>query len=181
MTAMRKVGLPPIIGDDARLLILGTLPGDESLRQQQYYAHARNYFWPLMAEVLRFDLPASYAERCAMLRDHGIAVWDVLSSAERDGSLDSDIRNAKPNDFAALFRRAPDLAAIAFNGQKAHELYRKRVAGRAATDLDRFAVHVLPSTSPTYVKPLVDKAEIWRAAFSKAGIGARAPSRPRTR
>ena len=86
-----KTGLAPIAGKSSRLLILGSLPGDESIRRQQYYAHPRNHFWPIMAGLLGEELPEDYEKKKAMLLRHGIALWDVLFSAEREGSLDTNI------------------------------------------------------------------------------------------
>lgn len=161
---MRKHGLPPILNSRARVLILGTLPGDESIRRAQYYAHPRNQFWPVMAAALEIDMPEDYEKRCALLTKHGIAVWDVLASAERDGSLDQAIKNVRVNDFASLTRETPRLCLIAFNGQKAKALYRNHVAA----DLS-IAHLVMPSTSPANAQmTLAEKSAIWRSAISAA-------------
>jgi double-stranded uracil-DNA glycosylase len=164
MTGIRKVGLPPIVGSNARVLILGTLPGDESLRLQQYYGHPRNHFWPIIAAVLDAELPPAYEDRREMLITNGIAVWDVLQSADRAGSLDSDIRNARANDFDALLRKHSAIDTIAFNGQKARALF-WRTEMQRGEDLERMTLHVLPSTSPAYVKPMSEKTDAWRTAL----------------
>lgn len=150
---------PPIIDERARVLILGTLPGEESLRLQQYYAHPRNHFWPVIADVAGASRPDTYDDRVAMLRRHRIALWDVLASAERSGSLDSAIRNGVANDFETLFSRFPDIGAIAFNGQGAQALYRRHALQSRATHI------LLPSTSPTNTKPLAKKIRAWRDAL----------------
>jgi TDG/mug DNA glycosylase family protein len=162
-----KRGLPPIANAKASVLILGTLPGDESLLRQQYYGHPRNHFWSLIAALAGEPPPESYAARVALLLKSGFALWDVLASAERDGSLDSAIRNAKPNDFAAFFRTHPRIDTIAFNGQRAHALFRAHVADDPRIASRRFTMLVLPSSSPAYVKPLDDKVRHWRAALAK--------------
>jgi len=114
-----KHGLPPIAWPSATILILGSLPGDESLRKQQYYGNPRNQFWDVLGRVFGEPVGAEYAEKIAWLERRGIALWDVLAAAERRGSLDSDIRNEQANDFARLFRRLPRLETIALNGSKA--------------------------------------------------------------
>ncbi len=108
---LTKFSFPPIVGANARMLILGTLPGEESLRLQQYYGHPRNHFWPLIAAIFDESLPATYAERDRLLKRNRFALWDVLESAERVGSLDSAIRNPTANEFAKFF------AAIRISGR----------------------------------------------------------------
>lgn len=170
LTAAKR-GLPPIGDARARVLILGTLPGDESLRRQQYYGHPRNHFWPLMAELRGVSVPDVYAERMALLADSGFMLWDVLRAAERIGSLDSAIRNAIANDFVEFFRRHPAIDTIAFNGQKAQALFARHV-GRDATITERaFNTVVLPSSSPAYVRPFAEKAKLWRDALDGGTIG----------
>lgn len=164
-TSAAKTGMPPIIGRGARLLILGTLPGDQSLRRRQYYAHPRNSFWPLVAALEEDVAPVAYARRVALLKRRRIALWDVLRSATRTGSLDTAIRNAVPNDFEAFFARHPGIAAVAFNGQKARDLFRRHVASEAALENRGIAMLVLPSSSPTHVKPFPEKLAAWQAAL----------------
>ncbi len=160
-----KRGLPAIVDAGARMLILGTLPGEESLRRQEYYGHPRNHFWPMIAAVVGAPSPVAYADRVALLKRSGFALWDVLLSAERIGSLDSAIRNARPNRFAALFRDYPDISTIAFNGQKAHALFRQHVAHDRRIAKRNLRLLVLPSTSPTYVRPFEEKLSAWRVAL----------------
>lgn len=141
MTALK--GLAPVTDFTTRLLILGSFPGVRSLQLQQYYAHPFNQFWRILGtlwhEPLQ-DMP-SYAQRCDALLAHGVGVWDVYASCERMGSLDSAIRHAVVNDFAALCRRCPGLQAIAHNGG---ESWRHRRHAQALG----LPVYRLPSTSP---------------------------------
>src|SRR5215475_13892032 len=125
---MIKHGLAPIVWPHARVLILGSLPGDESLRRQQYYGNPRNQFWSILSRVYGTPIGADYGERLAFLERHGIALWDVLARAERHGSLDSNIRNEAPNDFGDLFRALPDLRVIALNGAKSASAFAPRAA-----------------------------------------------------
>ena len=116
MTAALE-GLAPIARRDARLLVLGSFPGVASLQSQQYYAHARNLFWPILSALWGVDLVAlPYAQRIAQAQRHGLAIWDVYAACRRDGSLDSAIEDAQPNDLASLAARLPKLVAIAHNG-----------------------------------------------------------------
>lgn len=161
-----KNGMPPIANQRATLLILGTLPGDRSLQHQQYYAHPRNAFWPLVAALAGEELPAAYAKRTALIKRQGLALWDVLQSAERPGSLDTAIRNGEPNDFETFFRSYPRISAIAFNGQKARDLFRKFVATDADLIARQLTTLVLPSSSPTHVMPFGAKLESWRSALA---------------
>ncbi len=165
MNAMRKRCLPPIIDARSRILILGTLPGEESLRLQQYYGHPRNHFWPVMSAVLGAPLPVLYEDRCALLLARGVAVWDVLGSARRAGSLDSNITDARPNALAKLLGKHPSVRHVAFNGQKAASLFRRYIARTADETFPHIAFVALPSTSPTYVRPLAEKTAAWRAAL----------------
>ena len=142
---------PPIAAPDARILILGSMPGAASLRAAQYYAHPRNLFWRLLGDILGQPLPnLDYAERLIVLQQHGIAVWDVLQSCERHGSLDSAIDPAsiRANDFAGFFRAHPAITRVLFNGGLAASSFRRYVRpelGDLALEFQR-----LPSTSPAH-------------------------------
>lgn len=157
--------LPPIESPQSRVLILGTMPGAESLRKQRYYAHPRNLFWPILAEILGFDANSAYEARTASLVMAGIAVWDVLQTCTREGSLDSDIDESTvlPNDFAWFFANHPHIQRIYFNGVKAEELYRKYVQPRLSVPMGVEYTR-LPSTSPANAAMARgDKAMAWRA------------------
>jgi hypoxanthine-DNA glycosylase len=163
-----KYSFPPIVAADARLLILGTLPGEESLRLQQYYGHARNHFWPLIAAVFNEAPPANYAGRVRLLKRNRCALWDVLESAERIGSLDSAIRNPAANAFAEFLAGYPKIRTIAFNGQKARSLFQRYVVKPGAVSAEGLTMLDLPSSSPLYTKSFEEKLEIWRAVLAAA-------------
>ena len=158
-----SLGFPPIARAEARLLILGSLPGAASLARGQYYAQPRNSFWPILAALLGFDPRLPYAERAARLPAHRIALWDVCRSGHRPGSLDSSIDRASivPNDFAGFFRTHPALRCIAFNGRTAEHLFRSLVLPALPSAELRFLA--LPSTSPAHasLRP-ADKLARWR-------------------
>jgi hypoxanthine-DNA glycosylase len=158
-------GLAPIADAHTRLIVLGSFPGVASLRAQQYYGHPRNHFWPILSALWQVDLQtASYAQRLAAVRAHGLGIWDVYASCEREGSLDSAIENARLNDLAGLRRRAPRLEAIAHNGgESARAMRHTRALG--------LPVHRLPSTSPANASWSFErKLAAWRAVFEEHGI-----------
>lgn len=160
-----SAGFPPLAEADARVLVLGSLPGAKSIAEQQYYAHPRNAFWPIMKAL--FSIDGEYDARCRQLIANRIAVWDVLQSSVRPGSLDADIRLdvASANDFASFFGEHPDIGVVIFNGKKAEALFRRFVDARPADAAARFMV--LPSTSPAYAAmPFSRKLAGWRQAFS---------------
>lgn len=162
-TGGRRLGFAPVVDTETRLLILGSLPGDASLKAAQYYAHPRNAFWPVMAALLDApDLPAlPYAQRLQMLLAHHVGVWDAVASCQRDGSLDTAIVDALPSDLPALLRRLPALRAIGCNGALAHK---ETVALVGDPGLP---VLRLPSTSPAHAgRSLADKIVAWREALA---------------
>jgi hypoxanthine-DNA glycosylase len=162
-----KIGLPPIIGERSRILILGTMPGDDSLRLQQYYAHSANQFWKILAEVYGEAIGADYLQRLEFLHRRRLALWDVLRSAECAGSLDSSIKKGVANDFASLLLTYTGLKAIVFNGGSAQRLFRRHVETSqqpavAAASLRKI---VLPSTSSMQgrnVLPFEQKVVRWK-------------------
>ena len=157
MTAGRKLGLPPVIARGTRVLILGSFPGEASLAAQQYYAHPRNHFWPLMGEVLGaalVDMP--YRRRLTTLRARAVGLWDVIVACERRGSLDGAIRNAERGEIERVRRVAGGLALVCFNGKTAG---RAEAAWRASG----YETLVLPSSSPAYTRPFAEKLAAWRA------------------
>lgn len=158
-----KHSFPPIIDTSSRLLILGTLPGDESLRQQQYYAHPRNQLWRILAAIYRVPFPATYPDRSALVLQQQLALWDVVQHGEREGSLDQAIRHATPNDFQWLFATYPHLQAIVLNGRKAHDLFEHMVLKQQVLDsIEHLPRLLMPSTSPAATLPLAVKIERWR-------------------
>ena len=159
----RKRGLPPVLASDTRVLILGSFPGEASLAANQYYAHPRNHFWPLLGAVL--DAPIGempYRRRLAALREHGIGVWDVIVACERRGSLDAAIRNAERGEIDRVRRVARQLERVCFNGRTAA---RAELAWREAG----YATLVLPSSSPAYTRPFGEKLAAWRSIIGEAG------------
>ena len=157
MTDAVKTGLPPIARPDARLFILGSLPGDASLAAQRYYAHPRNQFWRLLGSAIGEDLHSlSYERRLDRLASHRIGLWDVIGSAERRGSLDQSIRNANHNRVERLLHDYPKLAAIAFNGGKSAAIGRRLIGASPEVELID-----LPSSSPAYTRPFAEKAKAW--------------------
>jgi double-stranded uracil-DNA glycosylase len=160
----------PIARRDARLLILGSMPGTASLRARRYYAHPANAFWPILAAACEFERTAPYARRTAALRANGIAVWDVLAACERDGSLDSDIAPAsmQPNDFATFFARHPHIATVLLNGGTAFRLFTKRVVPSLADAWRGLQCLQMPSTSPANAgTPFVAKQAVWGAPLQR--------------
>ena len=142
-------GLPPLSHCRARVLILGSMPGAVSLSQQQYYAHPRNLFWPIMATLAGVNPDLPYPEKTQALINSGVALWDVIGSCQRSGSLDSAIRDEQVNDFAGFFCGHPQLAAIGFNGAKAWQSFKRYVL---PLQIVPQTVHLitLPSTSPAH-------------------------------
>ena len=159
------VGLPPVIGRQTRLVVLGSFPGAASLAAGQYYAHPRNQFWPLVGELLGEDLRAlPYLQRLDRLRRRGLGLWDIYARCRREGSLDSAIEDAVLNDLASLRVRAPGLRAVAHNGGE---------SARAMRITAALGVPVLrlPSTSPANASWSYErKLAAWREALQACAI-----------
>lgn len=161
----RSAGFAPLAREDARVLILGSLPGRRSIAAHEYYAHRQNVFWRIMAELC--GAAGSYNERCAALQESGIALWDVLASSVRAGSLDADIEmaTATANDFGGFLRHYKDIELICFNGQKAAQLFSRYVS--LDLELSKIRMHTLPSTSPAYAAMNYEsKRQRWFAAVA---------------
>lgn len=158
-TRDRRLGFAPVVDAETRLLILGSLPGDASLKAAQYYAHPRNAFWPLISGVLGEDLTAQpYEQRLDRLTARGVGLWDVIASAERSGSLDAAIRSPEAADLRGLIGGLPRLRAVAFNGKLAAKLGRRIIGDVAGV---RFID--LPSSSPAHAILLTSKANVWNS------------------
>jgi TDG/mug DNA glycosylase family protein len=152
----------PVSNVDARVLILGSMPGKKSLEQNQYYAHPSNAFWKIMGELVGAKPDMPYEERLGLLKASGIALWDVLASCERQSSLDSHIREESANDFASFFVRHPHITRVFFNGSKAEQSFRKFVQDKQV--LPPLHFYRLPSTSPAHAgMRYADKLQAWRA------------------
>lgn len=157
--------LPPVVSPHTRLLVLGSFPGAASLAAQQYYAHPRNQFWPILSALWGMDLRTlSYAERLDAARTHGLGIWDVYASCHRSGSLDSAIRAAVPNDLAGLCRQLPQLQAVAHHGGESARWMR-------VTRQLGLPVHRLPSTSPANASWSFErKLAAWHLVFARHGL-----------
>lgn len=165
MSDPRRIGFPPVVDAETRLLILGSLPGDASLRAAQYYAHPRNGFWPLIGGVVGEDLIAlPHDQRLARLLARGVGLWDVIASAERAGSLDAAIRSPEAADLRGLVAGLPRLRAVGFNGGLA-----ARMGRRVLAPLNGIALIDLPSSSPAHVRPIAEKAAAWSVLRSALG------------
>lgn len=158
----RIVAFPPVCRPDARILILGSMPSVASLEVGFYYGHPRNAFWRILAEIYGAPLPETIEEKKALIVDHQLALWDSLTACEREGSLDSAIRQPELNDFAGLFQACPDIRRVLFNGGTAHRLFMR--AGRPF--LEGREWQVMPSTSPAYTLSYERKLAQWRQALT---------------
>ncbi|HET9651880.1 MAG TPA: DNA-deoxyinosine glycosylase [Usitatibacter sp.] len=155
---MRASSFEPMAAPTAKVLVLGSLPGQESLRRHEYYAHPRNAFWRIVEDLFGIPAKSEYRERIRRLNDAGIALWDVCAAAHRPGSLDGAIRGGSvdANDFATFLGSHPRVTLIAFNGAKAAALFRKHV------HLETPRTIILPSTSPANATMAYDaKLKLW--------------------
>ncbi len=170
MTPVRS--FPPVSDRDARVLILGSMPGKASLEAGQYYAHPRNAFWAILSELLDIPGDAPYEQRMSALRAQRISLWDVLRSCLRASSLDADIDESSivPNDFNGFFSRHVGVAHVFFNGSKAEQAYRRHV--QPGLDPQRARILVcrrLPSTSPAHASlGFQEKLAAWRCVIEPA-------------
>src|SRR3990172_6680439 len=166
----RVQSFSPIADAKARVLILGSMPGKASLAAGQYYAHAQNLFWRILGEVTGAAPTLPYAARARALKAHGIALWDVLASCAREGSLDSAIDEAtiRANDFAAFYRAHPRIAYVCFNGAKAEVCYRKHVLPLLADGPGPASYLRLPSTSPANASmSRAFRQRVWKQALRR--------------
>jgi hypoxanthine-DNA glycosylase len=153
-----KFGLPPVGRSDARLFVLGSLPGDASLAAQRYYAHPTNQFWRLLGSALGEELePLAYEARLQRLAERRVGLWDVIASASRQGSLDQSIREVEHNRIEHLLHDFPDLRAIAFNGITSSTIGRKLVGNPPS----KIALVDLPSSSAANTTAFEQKARAW--------------------
>lgn len=172
MTEQKNVSHPlaPILDENSRILILGTMPSPKSREQMFYYAHPQNRFWPVLAAVLGEELPPDAAGKTAMLKKHGIALWDVLASCEIRGASDSSIRNAVPNDIAALIK-GTGIRAIFTTGMTAFRYYRRfceKEAGITAIPLPSPSAANAKMTKET----LIDAYKILRISLNQCHCSA---------
>jgi hypoxanthine-DNA glycosylase len=157
--SLAKRSFAPVVDRHTRILILGSLPGDASLAQQQYYAHPQNRFWHLLSDVVQTDLVnLDYPTRLQTLLMHQIGLWDVIAHAHRRGSLDSQIRNHSDNDLISLVNTLPNLHSIAFNGATAYKLGSKILQEHGAS----YRLLSLPSSSPVHTMSYALKLAAWQ-------------------
>jgi hypoxanthine-DNA glycosylase len=154
-----KRSFAPIVDEHTRVLVLGSLPGEVSLAQRQYYAHRQNRFWALIGDVIGENLrEMPYEVRLQTLLAHRIGLWDVIAEARREGSLDSRIRDHETNDLVALIDALPNLAAVAFNGGTAAKIGIRALAAQPAA----IEFVNLPSSSPAFAAvPYAEKLRAW--------------------
>jgi hypoxanthine-DNA glycosylase len=153
----RISSFPPIIDEQSEILILGSIPGGKSLEKQQYYAHPQNKFWRIIFELVNEEFTEDYPRRIETIQKKHIALWDVIDSCERKGSLDSEIRNEEANQIAELLEEHPHIKAIFCNGGKSYKNLMKLLGGN-----NSLPVFLLPSTSPAYTIPFEKKLEGWK-------------------
>ena len=161
----RLQGLPPVLDGRTRLLVLGSFPGVASLRAQQYYGHPQNQFWKILGVLWGLDLVGqTYEERLVSVRARGLGIWDVYSACEREGSLDTAIRQPELNDFSRVLRECPTLRAIAHNGG---ESFRHAKHTQALG----LPVYRLPSTSPANASWSFERKRLaWQEVFRLADL-----------
>lgn len=157
----RISSFPPVISKDSNILILGSVPGIKSLEMQEYYAHPQNKFWRILFELFNEDYTTDYAEKIDLLKKNKIAVWDVIDSCERKGSLDTKIKNENHHNILQLLNDFPSIKVIFCNGQKSF-----KTLGKILPDDPKIPVFVLPSTSPAYTIPYQQKLKDWSALKS---------------
>ena len=154
----KKRSFAPIIDADVRILILGSLPGEQSLARNEYYGNRHNKFWTLLSAVIHTDLISlPYQHRLETLLKNHIGLWDVVAEAHRDGSLDSNIKDPAGNDLSGLLNNLPQLQTIGFNGATAARLGLKTLGSTA----EKYRILLLPSSSPAHTKPYAEKIVAW--------------------
>ena len=155
---MISISFEAIVPENAKVLILGTMPGVKSLEEHQYYAHKRNAFWPMMFKLLGTEVSNDYETRIKLLKINNIALWDTLKLCYREGSLDSNIKDAEPNDITNLLRQNPTIKSVFFNGKSAekyHDKFHSRIEGTS--------YYLMPSTSPANARfKFADKLNAWQ-------------------
>lgn len=158
---------PPIIDGSSRVLILGSMPGVESLKMNRYYAHDRNHFWRIIYTLFGMEPDTDYSRRIEFLLSKKIALWDVIHSCRREGSLDSNITEDVPNDIESLLRKHPRIEYILFNGTKAFTTFRRHFKSAGIGDL---TLKKLPSTSPAHAVRFDKKLSEWSILLEYLGL-----------
>lgn len=160
----RIYGLAPIANEESRILILGSMPGEQSLNIQQYYGHRRNHFWKILQELFNEEIEDNYESKVNFLLRNKIALWDVIGSCKRQGSLDADITDEVANDLTSFFEKYPKIKFVAFNGDKAYKTFKKHIGFKSYEHIEFVK---LTSTSPANVNRFEEKVENWRIIRSK--------------
>ena len=159
-------GFAPIFPEKPKCVVLGTMPSVVSLEESFYYAHPRNAFWPILSDYFMQPI-ATVNQKIALCKKNGILLWDVLSSCERQGSLDSAIKQPEANDFASLFQQYTDLKSIVFNGKAAMNLFEKQVVKKQSLPED-LVFYSLPSTSPANAQlTFENKRVLWHETLKQ--------------
>ncbi|ABR47502.1 conserved hypothetical protein [Alkaliphilus metalliredigens QYMF] len=148
----------PIIDANSHILILGSIPSVQSLQEGKYYGNPRNQFWKIIYEVLGQPFQEDYGKKVQFIKEHGIAIWDVIESCHREGSLDSNIKEERPNDFNTFLKSYPRIKYVLFNGTKAHDTFRRKVG----FSFEDKIFHKLPSSSPAHTMKIGNKIEEWK-------------------
>lgn len=152
----------PIADENCRVLVLGSMPSVVSLERQQYYGHKQNFFWPMMFQLFAEPYSEQYSDKKALLLRHHIALWDVLASCEREGSLDSNITDEVPNDIRGLLKQYPSIQYLCFNGGKAYQTFKRNFPDL----LQQMQYWQLPSTSPAHTMKREQKLQAWQVILS---------------
>lgn len=153
----RISSFPPFIDEKSEILILGSIPGVKSLEKQQYYAHPQNKFWKIIFELFSEEFTEDYSVRINILKKNHIAIWDVIDSCERKGSLDSEIKNEEANQIEKLLENYPNIKAVFCNGGKSYKNLQKLLGKNF-----KIPIHLLPSTSPLHTISFERKFEDWK-------------------
>lgn len=157
---MRTTGLPPVINSSSRVIVLGSMPSIMSLNLHQYYGNPRNQFWTIMCSLFGMEPHPDYRERIAFLMERGIALWDVIESCVRKGSLDSSIAQERTNDLNRLFMSFPAIGLVVFNGIKAERSFRTKAVLEDTVE-GRLQFYTVPSSSPANTARLEVKRKEW--------------------
>jgi hypoxanthine-DNA glycosylase len=157
-----KTAFAPIVTKESKVLILGTMPGERSIELNQYYGHKGNQFWRLMFDIFNQPFADNYTDRVSLLKENKIALWDVLSHCEREGSADSKIKNAIPNNFKLFYKKHPNIKHVFFASKEAEKLYKKHVG-----QFTQHNFYALPSPSGAYaLKTYAAKLIEWKAILN---------------
>lgn len=156
---MKKINsLEPIADENSKILILGSIPGRQSLEKQQYYGNNRNAFWKIIYTLFDGEYQEDYHEKIRFAKKYNIALWDVIENCNREGSLDSNIKNENPNDFESFFKQYPNIKHVFFNGAKAYDVFKKKVGFDSFKNI---TFEKLTSTSPANTITFVKKLKEW--------------------